>query len=98
LSFVSKHVVRVWAKILYLNIKKETAYLEREGIGPEQYGYSLILYTIDCSSNKFAPLANYAYKEDGTLLHTADFPAMPESIPPRSMAEVLSKAVCVESN
>ncbi len=102
LSYVSKTVVKVWTKTEYVNAETKTHELHKRGShrdDAEYYAYDLFLYKIDCSSNRYTPLANYTYRKDETLINAFDFPEKWEAIPPGyAVGEVLYTAVCSESN
>jgi hypothetical protein len=101
LSYVSRSIVRVWAKMTYVDMKEGFKDLKERGLRKkdvESYDHDLYLYTIDCSEGGFAILAHYSYRKDGTLIDAFDFPDRWTRISPNSVVEGIAKVVCVESD
>lgn len=100
LSYVSKSVVRVWARTQYLDAQEGLKDLKERGVHKrdyEKYAHDLYLYKIDCANDTFAVLTDYRYRKDGTLIEAFDFPDRWATISPRSVIDMLSRRVCTEA-
>ncbi len=99
LSYVSRSVVRVWAKMTYVDMQEGLKDLQERGLrrkDMENYDHDLYLYKIDCSEKGFAILAHYSYRKDGMLIDAFDFPDRWVRISPNSVVDGIAQAVCVE--
>ena len=90
----AKNIVRVWSKLVYSE-KGRNYMVEKFGSHHENKEYTFDLWEFNCSDKMIRPLSSIAYSKNGEVLESFNYDVSKwDFLPPGSIKEMLSKAVC----